>query len=282
MKKVLIAFAAVLMLVGCKNDPQMSSRIIDLEILPNQWEYTNFDNNNHFFATFKMPEFTRDVYDNATVNVYREYNTGTNKATQTALPYVRHKEYAYDGVTAMPQSIVDVDVKKENWQYSGKDNNNYFFAEIEMPEINWDEYNNSNITVYREYDSGTDKATQTVLPQVRHKEYCYDEVNNLWGFFTETVDAEFTNGKLTIFYTASDFDYELNEAFVPDAMHFRIVISGNTPQTLWGNYTETVDYEYTQGSMTFYYTVSDFEYELDEKFVPEGMHFRVVILYRNY
>lgn len=121
--------------------------------------------------------------------------------------------------------ILDLDIQPNEWDYSEKNNNNYFSATFTVPQITKDIYNNGTIIVYREYDHGTSNAVQTILPYIRHKEYLKDEATSTWGFFTETVDYEYNIGSLTIYYTASDFDYELDTTFVPEAMHFRLVIT---------------------------------------------------------
>ena len=119
---------------------------------------------------------------------------------------------------------IPLQINQNEWKYTNTDNNNYFYAEFKMEMITWDIYEHGNVMVYREYDQGTDNAVQTPLPYTRHKEYLADEANNTWGFYTETVDYEFTKGKMTIFYTASDFDYEIDEKFVPEQMNFRVFI----------------------------------------------------------
>ncbi len=121
--------------------------------------------------------------------------------------------------------VLDLQINSSEWKYSGTENNNYFFANFTIPEITTNVYNNGNIAIYREFDSGTDNAIQTLLPYVRHKEYLKDEAANEWAFYTETVDYEYGVGLVTIFYTVSDFDYELDTEFVPDPMHFRLVLA---------------------------------------------------------
>lgn len=119
---------------------------------------------------------------------------------------------------------IPIQINQNEWSYSNTNDNNYFFATISMPEITWDIYEHGNVMVYREYDAGTNAAVQTPLPYVRHKEYVADEATNTWGFYTETVDYEFTAGTMTIFYTVSDFDYEFDLNFIPEQMSFRVFI----------------------------------------------------------
>ena len=131
-----------------------------------------------------------------------------------------------DGVDGFVNfKIVDLSVNASQWQYSGLSNNNYFMASFDMPEITKDIYDNGLVQVYREYDTGTNNAVQLLLPSTRHIEYSYeDSGNTLWGFYSETTDYEYGVGKLNVFFTVSDFDYEINTTFVPEDMHFRVVI----------------------------------------------------------
>lgn len=119
--------------------------------------------------------------------------------------------------------IIDLQVNQNEWGYSNMPDNNYFTALFDIPELTQHIYDNGLIQVYREYNTGTTDAVQQLLPMTRHKEYQIEGTGE-WGFFTETVDYEYGLGFLNIFYTASDFDYELDKTFVPESMHFRLVI----------------------------------------------------------
>ena len=132
-----------------------------------------------------------------------------------------------DGIDGLVNvKIVDLSVSGNQWQYSGYDNNNYFMGTFDMPEITQDIYDNGLVQVYREYDTGTANAVQLLLPNTRHKEYSYTDTegNTQWGFYSETTDYEYGVGKLNVFFTASDFDYEIDTSFVPEDMRFRVVI----------------------------------------------------------
>lgn len=115
-----------------------------------------------------------------------------------------------------------MDIDSDGWMYSDMDNNNYFWASFDMPEITEDVFDHGLIKIYRTYDYWTDNPVQLELPQVRQAEYQISGDN--WGFYTEVIDYEIGIGSVTIFYTASDFDYELDVDFIPDPMHFRCVI----------------------------------------------------------
>ncbi len=120
--------------------------------------------------------------------------------------------------------IIDLQINQSEWTYSNVADNNYYIATFDMPEITPYIYNNGVVQVYREYNTGSNNAIQTLLPQTRHNEY-FDATANAWGTFTETVDYEYGVEFMSIVYTASDFAYTDNPAnFRPDAMHFRVVI----------------------------------------------------------
>lgn len=151
-----------------------------------------------------------------------------------------------DNTPCVTTKTFDVEVKSGEWSYSALDNNNYFFATIEAPEITWDVYDYGQVMVYREWGYNTTSATKKQLPYTLPIEYSYisneytygvDSTNMVvpvdttevlsWGFYSETIDFEYTKGQITLFYTASDFDYELDESFMPEDMHFHVVIMYN-------------------------------------------------------
>ena len=122
--------------------------------------------------------------------------------------------------------IIDLSASGSQWQYSNMNDNNYYIASFNMPEITQEIYDNGLVQVYREYDTGTDNAVQLLLPNTRHKEEAIvnDEGDTVWLFYSETTDYEYGIGKLNIFFTCSDFEYELTPTIVPEDMHFRCVI----------------------------------------------------------
>lgn len=124
--------------------------------------------------------------------------------------------------------VVTLTINQEDWYYSNIDNNNYFYCEFDMPEITEKAFDEGLIKMYRVYDYDTYDATQIEMPYVRLNEFCAGDVDgdgyDDWGFYTETVDYQFNIGSLMVCYTTSDFDYELNEEYIPEAMQFRCVI----------------------------------------------------------
>ena len=116
-----------------------------------------------------------------------------------------------------------ITVNSSDWNYSNIDNNNYFFATVDMPEITQEVFKTGLVKMYRAYDFNSSSAVQMEMPFTRHIEY-YDEDEDEWNFYTETIDYEFSVGTMTICYTQNDFYYEEDVDFVPDKMQFRCVI----------------------------------------------------------
>ncbi len=126
------------------------------------------------------------------------------------------------------QQVVNVVVDASDWQYTGKNsdttpyNNNYFFANIDVPEITENVFDYGQVQAYIVYDRTTKDPIQHLLPYVRH----YEELNDtIWNYYTETVDCTYGIGWIEFNYRASDFAYEDNVNINPKSMDFRIVIT---------------------------------------------------------
>lgn len=118
-----------------------------------------------------------------------------------------------------------ITVKANQWDYSKVNNNNYYFATVDMPEITQEAFKTGLIKMYRVWNWGGSDATQMEMPYSRHiEEYYEDGEENWWYYYTESIDYEYSVGKVTICYTLSDFYYEVDESYSPDQMQFRCVI----------------------------------------------------------
>ncbi len=183
-----------------------------LKIVENFW-YVSFDGINWDKLGIAVGDGGQAFFSNVTYDEDYVYITLAD-GTQINLP---RKPQQSSNVIAFTMNV-----DSDGWMYSGLENNNYFWAVFDMPEITEDVFDYGLIKIYRTYDYWTDNPVQLELPQVRQAEYQISGDN--WGFYTEVIDYEISIGSVTIFYTASDFDYELDEAFIPDAMQFRCVI----------------------------------------------------------
>lgn len=138
----------------------------------------------------------------------------------------------YDGRDGLVNfKIIDLDIAQKEWGYTNPTddpryqyNNNYYYADFDIPELTSNIYDNGVVKVYREFDSDTKYAMQQELPYVRSVEEYNETTQGYDIFYTETVDYIFGPGKITIMYRASDFLYEDNPGIVPVGMHFRVVL----------------------------------------------------------
>lgn len=129
-----------------------------------------------------------------------------------------------DGVGTIRTVVINVDANQ--WEYSDYEDNNYFFAIVDMPEITRDVFREGLVKMYRVFDFKDEKlgTTQAEMPFSRHNEYKWGPAPDERALYTETVDYEYSVGSLTLFYTASDFDYEYDLKFQPESMQFRCII----------------------------------------------------------
>ena len=132
------------------------------------------------------------------------------------------KEYYTEGDSLSIKTIIG-NVAHGAWGYSNTENNNYFYATISVPEITKDVLHNGVVKVYRVYNFNQSNETHTELPFLLQSELI-DENTDEKFFLTSEVTAEISAGQVTIIYTESDFNYEIDETFVPESMVFRIVV----------------------------------------------------------
>lgn len=141
-----------------------------------------------------------------------------------ALSSCRKEDPVYIEECDCTMESVLINVKSSDWIYSNENSNNYFYATVNMPEITEDIFKMGLIKMYRAYSFGSPGAVQIEMPFTRHLERCLDEEKDIWEFYTETLDYEFSVGTMTIYYTMSNFDYEIDLSIVPDNMQFRCVV----------------------------------------------------------
>lgn len=124
---------------------------------------------------------------------------------------------------------IQVTVNANEWSYTQQGtadqfNNNYFYAVVDMPEINKEVFNYGEVKAYAVFDRNSlTYARKHLLPYVLHVE----EPTNIdeWLYFTETYDFTYGIGWAEFNFRTSDFAYEDNVNINPPAMEFDIVIT---------------------------------------------------------
>ncbi|MDO4190711.1 MAG: hypothetical protein Q4D14_03355 [Bacteroidales bacterium] len=106
--------------------------------------------------------------------------------------------------------IINLTVPANAWvEYADNNNqNNYYRALFDVPEINDFIYNSGLVICYHEVNN-----SQIILPYVRHNQ---DQDGNYW---TTTVDFDYAVGSVAIYVTHSDFADD-----PPGEMNFRLVL----------------------------------------------------------
>ena len=106
--------------------------------------------------------------------------------------------------------IINLTVPANAWvEYADNNNqNNYYQALFDVPEITDFIYNSGLVLCYHEINN-----SQIILPYVRHKQ---DTEGNYW---TTTVDFDYAIGSVAIYITHSDFADD-----APGEMNFRLVL----------------------------------------------------------
>lgn len=132
------------------------------------------------------------------------------------------KEYITYIKGAELETII-LDVPANAWQYTNAGYNNYFFAEIEVPELTKDIYEAGNVNIYRILGSGKDTYQKPIQAVELYETEGRDQ------FYAEELSFDFSPGFIVIYFTISDFFYEnpdeLSQSFSPEAMTFRLVMT---------------------------------------------------------
>lgn len=120
----------------------------------------------------------------------------------------------YTIVEGLDMTLIDFNVKSANWQIwdvpNGNDDEGYFEAVLEVPEITQEVVDQGVVMVYRRYDENV----WTPLPAMR------TEKTEDGLYYTTYVDYEWQKGQISIFVTASDLYAGEN----PGNMSFRVAI----------------------------------------------------------
>ncbi len=123
------------------------------------------------------------------------------------------------------QQTIDLVAKTTNWEF---DNGaNMYYVHFDVPELTSSIYNYGEVSVNREYNSGTDKAYQIALPETTYRvDTVYsdpaDPATAEPVYYQQHIDYAYGVGFVEIFCTISDFYYE---GFSPEEMRFRMQLT---------------------------------------------------------
>ena len=125
----------------------------------------------------------------------------------------------------LQKKTVDLAVKSSQWEFD--ESVNQYYCHFNVPELTESVYNYGEVSINREYNSGTKNAYQVALPETSYKvEYEYDEttgeVINTF-YYAQLVDCVYGIGFVEVFYTISDFFYPAGEK--PEGMLFRLQLT---------------------------------------------------------
>ena len=122
----------------------------------------------------------------------------------------------------LKKHTVDLAVQSSQWEFD-QDVNQYY-CHFNVPELTAQIYNYGEVSVNREYNSGSKNAYQVALPETSYKvEY---QVNETTGdttntfYYAQHVDYVYGIGFVEVFYTISDYFYP--DGFAPEGMLFRL------------------------------------------------------------
>ena len=116
----------------------------------------------------------------------------------------------------MHKQTIDLNVKASSWIWDA--GANMYYCHFDLPELTSDIYNYVEVSVNREYNTGSSKAYQVALPETT---YLTEKVNNQDYFYQQHIDYAYGVGFVEIFLTFSDYVYDQQ----PDPMIFRMQLT---------------------------------------------------------
>ena len=116
----------------------------------------------------------------------------------------------------MHKQTIDLNVKANSWIWDA--GANMYYCHFDLPELTGDIYNYAEVSINREYNTGSSKAYQVALPETT---YLTEKVNNQDYFYQQHIDYAYGVGFVEIFLTFSDYVYDQQ----PDPMVFRMQLT---------------------------------------------------------
>ena len=120
------------------------------------------------------------------------------------------------------KQTIDLVVKQNEWAFD--DDTKQFYCHFDIAELTADMYNYAEVSISREYNSGTKNAYQVALPM---SQYMVEEVSDGQGgttevYYTRHIDYRVGIGYVEIQLTNSDYFYEAEN---PESMIFRLQLT---------------------------------------------------------
>ena len=116
---------------------------------------------------------------------------------------------------------IDLEVRQKDWTFDKEAN--MFFCHFDVPELTNTIYNYGEVSLNREYNTGSKNAYQVALPETTYKsEQLTDSVGNPvdeYAYYQQHVDYAYGIGYVEVFVTISDFIYG---DYQPEDMLFRL------------------------------------------------------------
>lgn len=112
------------------------------------------------------------------------------------------------------KKTIDLICNQNEWSYNANANAYYCHFTVDM--LTAEAYKYGEVSVNREYYSGTNKAYQVALPETT---YMVEQDGENTFYYAQHVDYVYGVGYIEIYYTVSDYFYP--EGFTPEGMVFR-------------------------------------------------------------
>ncbi|MBQ3998294.1 MAG: hypothetical protein II644_03025 [Paludibacteraceae bacterium] len=112
------------------------------------------------------------------------------------------------------KKTIDLVCNQNEWLYNS--NSNSYYCHFTVDQLTRDVYNYGEVSVSREYNSGSSNAYQVALPETT---YMVENDGTNTFYYAQHVDYLYGVGYIEVYYTVSDYFYPAN--FTPGAMVFR-------------------------------------------------------------
>ena len=112
-----------------------------------------------------------------------------------------------------------LEVRASQWEFNNE--LRMYMCHFDVPELTADVYENGEVSVLREYNTGTKNAYMVALPETTYEQIALDNDDGTTSeyFFQQHIDYIFGIGYVEVFITISDYYYD---DFAPGNMLFKL------------------------------------------------------------